>query len=270
MGEPVGRSGRRDWLWMAVGCGWMSRAARSAPAVSGLFRAAEIHHLVLTVGDLERSGEFYGRLLGAGVIERNERSLILGFERNYLGLRRGERPGMDHFSIAIEGFERQAVSAKLMDAGHRPALKEPDVLVVTDPDGIQVGLCSATHRVGAAAHSGGKNSLFRGIDVNHVALRVAEIGPSRDFYQKLFGLEVASQSSGSCFLSLGGNFLALFRGQPAGQMDHYCISVEGYTADAATAKLTKEGHRVRRTANRIYFPDPDGLTVQLSEADHGP
>jgi hypothetical protein len=71
------------------------------------------------------------------------------------------------------------------------------------------------------------------------------------------------ESAGSCFLRCGEHFVALFRGESAG-MDHYCYSVDGYTADGAAEKLRAQGIQPRVTAGRIYFPDPDGLTVQLA------
>lgn len=257
---------RRAWMRMAACCGlaWSSVPSR---AVSGLLRAAELHHLVLNVSNRDRSGDFYRRLLGPRLFGRAGDRLVLGFERDFLELVQGAAAGMDHFSIAVEDFDARAVESRLKAAGWKPEREEPETVIVRDPDGIALGLCRRGHGGKGAAK---QDSLFRGVDLNHVALRVAEIDRSRDFYQKLLGLEVASESAGSCFLSLGADFLALFRGQPAGRLDHFCVSVDGYTADGAAAVLAREGHQVRRTADRIYFPDPDGLTVQLSAPGHRP
>lgn len=260
---------RRAWMRMAACCGlaWSSAPSRAA---SGLLRAAELHHLVLTVSNLDCSGDFYRRLLGPRLFERIENHLVLAFERDLLVLVQGSAAGMDHFSIAVEDFDARAVASTLKAAGWKPEREEPETLIVRDPDGIALGLCRRGHGRQGPSSAAKQDSLFRGVDLNHLALRVAEIGRSRDFYQKLLGLEVASESAGSCFLSLGADFLALFRGQPAGRLDHFCVSVDGYTADGAAAVLAKEGHQVRRTADRIYFPDPDGLTVQLSAPGHRP
>ncbi len=114
-----------------------------------------------------------------------------------------------------------------------------------------------------------RGSTFEGVGINHIALRVTNIPRSRDFYQKHFGMPVLSESEGSCFLGLGKNFLTLFRGQAAG-LDHYCIAIEGYKPDAVMGELKRQGLNPTRTADRIYFPDPDGLTVQVSAADHRP
>lgn len=121
----------------------------------------------------------------------------------------------------------------------------------------------------AAGSAPAAESTFRGQGLNHIALRVTDIARSRDFYQRHFGLPVISQSEGNCFLGLGKDFLALFRGNAAA-MDHYCIAIDGYKADAVVAELKRQGITSRRTQDRVYFPDPDGLTVQVSAADHQP
>jgi len=48
-------------------------------------------------------------------------------------------------------------------------------------------------------------------------------------------------------------------------MNHYCYAIERYDPAEAVDRLTAAGLRPRRTGNRVYFPDPDGLTVQVTE-----
>ncbi len=112
-------------------------------------------------------------------------------------------------------------------------------------------------------------SPFQGVGLNHIALRVTDIPRSRDFYQKLLGLPVRSESATNCFLGLGKDFLALFKGQAAA-MDHYCIAVDNYKVEPVTEELKRQGLNPRREQDRVYFPDPDGLTVQFSAMDHQP
>jgi catechol 2,3-dioxygenase-like lactoylglutathione lyase family enzyme len=112
---------------------------------------------------------------------------------------------------------------------------------------------------------------FKGVDLNHIAIRVTDVPRSRDFYSKLLGLPVVRDSAGSAFLGLGPDFLALFRSSAPG-LDHYCISVENYEVGAVTEKLRGLGLNPRQPAGsrRVYFSDPDGLTVQFSESGHQP
>lgn len=113
-------------------------------------------------------------------------------------------------------------------------------------------------------------STFRALGLNHLALRTTDVARSRDFYVRNLGLKVAHESlPQNCFLNCGPHFLALFRAAEAG-MDHYCFSIPDYDQRQAAEKLEAVDLEPRLAGNRIYFDDPDGLTVQLASADHGP
>ncbi len=109
--------------------------------------------------------------------------------------------------------------------------------------------------------------LFQAKSLDHIALRVTDVPRSRDFYRDRLGMTVTRDSESSCFLDFERGFLALFRGDEP-SMDHYCYGIEGYNVQAAEEKLRAAGITPRVTGNRIYFPDPDGLVVQLA-ADRG-
>lgn len=117
---------------------------------------------------------------------------------------------------------------------------------------------------GPARAQGAPGSTFRARGLDHIALRVTDVPRSRDFYAEHLGLEVIRESRHTCFMSCGSDdFVALFAGNEP-SMDHYCFAVEGYDADEAVEKLDAAGLKARRQANRVYFDDPDGLTVQVS------
>ena len=105
--------------------------------------------------------------------------------------------------------------------------------------------------------------------LNHLAIRVTNVERSRDFYQKLLGLPVIHEGQDNCFLGLGKNFLTLFRNQNPG-LDHYCIAIPKFSADSVMETLKQQGLNPRRPSgsDRVYFPDPDGIEVQLSSVDH--
>lgn len=108
---------------------------------------------------------------------------------------------------------------------------------------------------------------FKATGLNHIALQVTNVRRSREFYVKHLGLSVRRDGGeGNCFLNCGKHFVALFKSKKA-QMDHYCYSIDSYDVDRCEAKLKAEGFepRVVRPDNRIYFKDPDGLTVQLAQ-----
>ena len=105
---------------------------------------------------------------------------------------------------------------------------------------------------------------FQSTGLDHVALRVTDVGRSVEFYQKHLGLTVTSRSESSAFLDTGdAEFLALFRGGRPG-LAHYCYSIRDYDAESAVETLTAAGLQPRRSGNRVYFDDPDGIEVQLA------
>lgn len=127
-----------------------------------------------------------------------------------------------------------------------------------------VGLAAATVGApvrGAAASAG--DPTFRATGLNHLGARVSDVERSRDFYQRLLGMTVIQDNTpGNCFLAAGENYFGLFRSdRPA--VDHFCFTVEGYSAGDAMSKLSALGLSPHRVEDRVYFDDPDGLQVQL-------
>jgi catechol 2,3-dioxygenase-like lactoylglutathione lyase family enzyme len=114
-----------------------------------------------------------------------------------------------------------------------------------------------------------KESTFRGVGLNHIAIRVTNVQRSRDFYQKHFGMPVLHEEKANCFLGLGKNFLTLFENQKSG-LDHFCIAIEDFKGEAVMDQLNRQGLKPRRPSgtDRIYFPDPDEIEVQVSAVDH--
>jgi catechol 2,3-dioxygenase-like lactoylglutathione lyase family enzyme len=111
----------------------------------------------------------------------------------------------------------------------------------------------------------GDGSTFLATGLDHVALNVRNVPRSRDFYIKHLGLKVLRESGDdNCFLGSGdGFFLTLFKGEQPG-LNHYCYAIKGYNADQAEDKLKAAGLKPRREGNRIYFPDADGIEVQVA------
>ncbi len=129
---------------------------------------------------------------------------------------------------------------------------------------VQLGALLGAGRVLAAAEPQGPSATFKATEINHIALRVTDVDRSRAFYERHLGLSLRSDGSpGSVFLNCGRDFVALFRAEvPA--MDHYCYTVEGYDPADAVKRLTEAGLSPRRSGDRVYFDDPDGLEVQVS------
>jgi catechol 2,3-dioxygenase-like lactoylglutathione lyase family enzyme len=118
---------------------------------------------------------------------------------------------------------------------------------------------------GAAEACQGGGATFQATGLDHVALNVRSVPRSRDFYIKHLGLKVIRDGGEeNCFLGGGDDFfLTLFRGDTPG-LNHYCYAIKGYNADQAEQALKAAGLKPRREANRVYFPDPDGIEVQVA------
>src|SRR6478672_7864326 len=110
-----------------------------------------------------------------------------------------------------------------------------------------------------------QSNTFQATGLDHVALNVSSVPKSRDFYIKHLGLKVIRDGGeDNCFLG-GGDafFLTLFKGDRPG-LNHYCYAIKGYDADRVEEKLKAAGLKPRREDNRVYFPDPDGIEVQVA------
>ncbi len=267
------RLNRRQWLAAAAGAGGL--CASRLHAAGGLFHATSINHLALTVPDVKRAAEFYARVLGMRVIsDKGERGRMLGLQRNYFALFKGDEPGLNHFSPGVDGLDEAAVGAVLKKHGYEPFERAPNIWACLDPDGNQNHLSETMRREDEVSEAYRRDphpdSILHAVDVNHLALRVSDVQRSVDWYQKLMGLSVLRPGATSSFLGLGDNFLALFQRRGGGGADHFCFSIEDYEPDSVTAKLAKEGIAATRRENRIYFKDLDGLTVQVSAESHQP
>ena len=115
---------------------------------------------------------------------------------------------------------------------------------------------------------------FRCRELNHVTLRVRDLGRSKQFYSKLFGLQLLNEDKDSYRLSLGRGFVSLWQDSAPG-FDHWCVGVQPFTQSRASAQdhtrdsvrktLQREGFSLRQDEadSTIYVRDPDGHVVQL-------
>ena len=131
-----GKLSRRDLVQglalLAVGSGTMSAAG---------FQGKSINHVSLYVSDVQKSSDFYQRVLGCTVNKR-EGSNQLMFGKDFLVLRTGKPAGkVDHIAIGIENFTKESVTADLKTRGVTPKDEKGGVgFHIMDPDGFPVQL----------------------------------------------------------------------------------------------------------------------------------
>jgi catechol 2,3-dioxygenase-like lactoylglutathione lyase family enzyme len=105
---------------------------------------------------------------------------------------------------------------------------------------------------------------FQATGLDHIALDVTDLKRSNEFYEKHLGLRVIRGDENASFLGDDGDFfLTLFQAEQP-KLNHYCYRIDNYNADDAMERLAAAKLRPRREGNRVYFPDPDGLTVQVA------
>jgi catechol 2,3-dioxygenase-like lactoylglutathione lyase family enzyme len=105
--------------------------------------------------------------------------------------------------------------------------------------------------------------------LNHVTMFVKDVQKSVEFYQRLFGLEVLTMQDPGVNLRVGGSFLGIYPAQNQPNMNHVCLGLENFNADAVLKKLGDAGVsgriRQRGDTKELYFTDPDNLSIQLQD-----
>ena len=111
--------------------------------------------------------------------------------------------------------------------------------------------------------------------LNHVSVFVPDVQKSVAFYQDLFGLPVLTRQDPGINLNCGAGFLGIYplpANATAGRIDHLCLGIENFDADAVLKQLTERGIkgniRLRGETKELYFTDPDGIRVQLQDVKY--
>jgi catechol 2,3-dioxygenase-like lactoylglutathione lyase family enzyme len=120
----------------------------------------------------------------------------------------------------------------------------------------------------AAAPAGAQPApAIPAVSLNHVSLAVADPEASKQFFQRTFGMPVASTQGTGINLSLGTSFLGLYKMPNPGRVDHVCFGVDHYEVNAMAAKLEAQGitATIRKDKPEVYFTDPDGIRFQLED-----
>ena len=112
--------------------------------------------------------------------------------------------------------------------------------------------------------------------MNHVTLAVSDPERSREFYASVLNMSVVSRQPASPVsraginMGTGDSFLGLYPIENPGRIHHFCLGVDDYVLEDAAEKLRAAGVKpvIREDRPELYFSDPDGIMVQLSEKDY--
>jgi catechol 2,3-dioxygenase-like lactoylglutathione lyase family enzyme len=160
--------------------------------------------------------------------------------------------------MIVEDFERGRLS-------RRQLVRQLMALGAGAAAAGTIAFPSVAHGQAATQPATQRASTFQATGIDHLALSVTDVGRAVAFYEKHLGLRLTrgGGDAGSAFMSTSGtDFLALFRGEAPG-LHHFSFAIPRYDAADAARRIEAAGLKPRREGNRVYFPDPDGLTVQV-------
>ena len=105
------------------------------------FTSTRIDHISIQVTDMARSVAFYEKIFGLKILNEDKENEIvrMGVTRIIVSLHRKPPVGIvDHFAIAIDDFNREAVTAELAKHGLTPEQNLDYGFFVRDPEGVPV------------------------------------------------------------------------------------------------------------------------------------
>jgi catechol 2,3-dioxygenase-like lactoylglutathione lyase family enzyme len=112
---------------------------------------------------------------------------------------------------------------------------------------------------------------FHATGIDHVQITVSDLKTTQQFYEKLFG--VTGKSTGATQLSLAigtaGNSVSVHsENGPIKPIDHFGISVDNFSPDAALAAIERvaPGTKAQQQGDSVFVIGPDGVRVQLVPA----
>jgi catechol 2,3-dioxygenase-like lactoylglutathione lyase family enzyme len=121
----------------------LAAAAAGAPAAAQdtPFRSTRIDHISVQVTDLARSIDFYQRIFGLKTLNEDKPNAIvrMGVTRTIVSLHQKPPTGIvDHYAIAIDGFDRDAAARTLARHGLTAETNLDYGFHVRDPEGVPV------------------------------------------------------------------------------------------------------------------------------------
>ena len=132
------------------------------------------------------------------------------------------------------------------------------------------GLAAMVAAASAAPVKAQSVPVIPALSLNHVSLAVNDPEVSKQFFQRTFGMPVASTQGTGINLALGTSFLGLYKMPNPGRVDHVCLGVDHYEVNAMAATLEAQGIKatIRKDKPEVYFNDPDGIRFQLENKDY--
>jgi len=107
------------------------------------FRGRSLNHVTLSVTDVERSKEFYSRMLGGAIVWESQpdakvEGATLALPDCFIGLFKLGEPKIHHFCVGVESFAIDSAIEKLKTdfPESQPLIYRDKELYFHDPDGL--------------------------------------------------------------------------------------------------------------------------------------
>jgi catechol 2,3-dioxygenase-like lactoylglutathione lyase family enzyme len=103
--------------------------------------------------------------------------------------------------------------------------------------------------------------------VGHLGLLCSDVNRSAAFYVNALGMSLLGEDKPKGIARVGnkGTIISLRQAQPAGTVDHFALSIEGFNKDAVASSLQQHGFTPREDSDSgFHVKDPDGANVQLT------
>jgi catechol 2,3-dioxygenase-like lactoylglutathione lyase family enzyme len=270
---------RREMLLSVPGLAMASRLL----AQVGPIRVRGISQVTLAVSDVARSTAFYQQLFGMPVQARHGQKVLLRLGNGpfFLGLMPadGAGPRIDHWGLAVEGFDPERTIEQLAAHGVSRAesgsaglsggalrvrtttRNDAQEVWLGDPDGLVMQLqhpsyCGGSGPLGdgcEAAEPAPTGAPMRLTGLSHLTVNVPNPDETNAFYRRVFGLDVQAYQAASPLLGVGpGSDFHMFiaaggRGAGAGvaRVNHVSFSMPGFDVARIQAALERQGIRPR-------------------------
>lgn len=121
-------------------------AAGSAAAQQAPFTSTRIDHISIQTSNLQRSIEFYRNVFGLHIINEDKDNEIVRMGTTKIIVSLHHKPPtsiVDHYAIAVDGFDRESATRELERLGLEPAQNLDYGFHVRDPEGIPVQIVRA-------------------------------------------------------------------------------------------------------------------------------
>ena len=136
-----GAVSRRELIQSLLALSAAGSAGAAAAFQETPFKSTRIDHISIQVTDLPRSIAFYQKVFGLSILNEDKANEIvrMGTTRTIVSLHHKPPMGiMDHYAIAIDGFDKDSVTQALKQQGLTAQENLDYGFYVRDPEGIPV------------------------------------------------------------------------------------------------------------------------------------